>query len=68
MTATLAPTRLVGLLLRRLPRPVVGLLDAWSRQLARQRAARRQLAWQRRRAATARPAEPAAYRPQPWRD
>lgn len=70
MNATLEPSRLVGLLLRCVPRPVVGLLDAWSRHLARQHAARRQGAWQRRRAAAAKPpaAEPVAYRLRPWRD
>lgn len=49
--AAMAPTAWVGLLLARLPRPLVRALDGWSSQLARRKAERRRAAVLKRRAA-----------------
>ena len=65
---TLATTNWVGQLLRKLPSPLIGALDAWAFRQARQRAeARRERMLRRRTPAAAAPA-PATYTPQPWRD
>lgn len=49
--AVLAPTAWVGLLLTRLPRPLVRVLDGWSHRLARRKAERRRAAFMKRQAA-----------------
>jgi len=71
---TVVRTPWIVLALRHLPGPVRGLLDAWSRQVARRHARARQEAWQRRQkpadsaaAATGSPA-PTTYQLKPWRD
>ncbi|MBC5763841.1 hypothetical protein [Ramlibacter albus] len=49
--AALARTSWVGLLLTRLPRPLVRVLDEWSYRVAQQRAERRRAAVMKRQAA-----------------
>jgi hypothetical protein len=66
MAVTIA-TSLVSQFIQALPRPVLGLLDAWSLRVARRRARQRQLQWQRRRAAPA-PQQEVKYHLRPWRD
>lgn len=54
---------------RSLPAPVLGALDAWSHRVARRRALKRQLKWQQQKAAAAAPAASATvYHLKPWRD
>lgn len=66
MGASVHPS-LVSQVVRHLPSPLLGLLDAWSHRIARRRAAQRQRKWLQRKAAIA--ADPATkYRLQPWRD
>lgn len=60
-------TSLVSLFVQALPRPVLGLLDAWSYRVARRRARQRQLQWQQRKAAPAAQQE-VKYHLRPWRD
>ncbi len=65
-------THWVSRLMRRLPSPVIALLDSWSSRIARRHAITRQRAWMRRKAAVA-AAAAAAAQPQepklkPWRD
>lgn len=52
---------------RSLPAPVLGALDAWSHRVARRRALKRQQQWQRQKAAKARSASTAAYQLKPSR-
>jgi len=56
--------------IRTLPAPVLRALDAWSHRVARRRALKRQLKWQRQKAAStqAAPAAAAVYHLKPWRD
>ena len=51
--AALTPTSWVGLLLTRLPRPLVFVLDGWSYRVARRKAERRRAAVLKRQAAQA---------------
>jgi hypothetical protein len=44
---------IVHLMLRSLPGPVIGMLDAWSHRIAQRRARQRQQKWLQRRAAAA---------------
>ena len=53
---------------RSLPAPVLGALDAWSHRVARRRALKRQQKWQRQKAAKAGAAATAVYHLKPWRD
>ena len=53
---------------RSLPAPVLRALDAWSYQVARRRALKRQQLWQKRKAVPATPGSTAAYHLKPWRD
>ncbi|GAB3764469.1 hypothetical protein GCM10028796_19570 [Ramlibacter monticola] len=53
--------------IRSLPAPVLGALDAWSQRVARRRALKRQQRWQKRKAAAAAPAN-TVYHLKPWRD
>ena len=59
---------LVSQVLHALPRPLLGLLDAWSHRIALRRAQQRQQKWQRRQAAPVPRPEPARYHLKPWRD
>jgi hypothetical protein len=64
---------LVSQIVQYLPRPLLSVLDAWSRRVARRRAALRQQKWLRRKAAMAADApatgtSPSAYHLKPWRD
>jgi hypothetical protein len=60
---TLAATHWVGQLLRKLPAPVITLLDAWSARKARDKVQARRLKARHRRIAA-----PVPYQPKPWRD
>jgi hypothetical protein len=66
MVATIQ-TSLVSQVVQALPRPVLGLLDAWSHRVAQRRARQRQLQWQQRQAAPAAQQE-VKYHLRPWRD
>jgi len=60
---------LVHHVVRSLPAPVLGALDAWSLRVARRRAMKRQQLWQRKKAAAAAPATASTvYHLKPWRD
>ena len=65
MAAT-ATTSLVSLLVQALPRPVLGLLDAWSHRVARRRWRERQQKLARRHSPVVDAAIP--YQLRPWRD
>lgn len=65
MAAT-ATTSLVSLFVQALPRPVLGLLDAWSHRVARRRWRERQQKLARRHAPVVDAAIP--YQLRPWRD
>ena len=71
MGATLHSS-LVSQIVQYLPRPLLSMLDSWSRRVARRRAALRQQKWLRRKAATAAAAaaaaSPSEYHLKPWRD
>ena len=68
MGAAVHPS-LVSMVLRQLPRPVLRVLDAWSRRVARRRWEQRQLKWQRRKAPAAVPVDGGVqYQLKPWRD
>ena len=72
MGATLHSS-LVSQIVQHLPRPLLSVLDAWSRRVARRRAALRQQKWLQRKAAmaavaAAATAAPSAYHLKPWRD
>jgi hypothetical protein len=58
---------LVSQILRVLPGPVLGVLDAWSQRVARRRWEQRQRKWLQRKLAGAGEA-PASYHRKPWRD
>ena len=60
-------TSLVSQFVQVLPRPVLGLLDAWSHRVAQRRARQRQLQWQQRQATPAAQQE-VKYHLRPWRD
>ena len=66
MGATVSSS-LVSQILRVLPGPVLGVLDAWSQQVARQRWEQRQRRWLHRKLAGATQG-PASYHLKPWRD
>ena len=71
MPATLHNTLilLAHQVVRSLPAPVLGALDAWSHRVARRRALTRQQLWQRKKAATVAPAAASTvYHLKPWRD
>ena len=71
MTASLHSSliHLAHEVIRQLPAPVLGALDAWSYRVARRRALKRQQKWQRQKAAKAKPAASGfVYRLKPWRD
>jgi len=70
MTASLHNTLilLASQMVRSLPAPVLGALDAWSHRVARRRALKRQQKWQRQKAAKANPCTTAVYHLKPWRD
>jgi hypothetical protein len=71
MTASLHNTLIIlaHQVVRSLPAPVLGALDAWSHRVARRRALKRQQKWQRQKAAkAAAPAATAVYHLKPWRD
>jgi len=53
---------------RSLPDPVLGALDAWSLRVARRRALARQQQWQRQKLAKVNGGASAAYHLKPWRD
>jgi hypothetical protein len=56
-------------MVRSLPAPLLGALDAWSLRVARRRALKRQQKWQQQKAAAAAPASATAvYHLKPWRD
>jgi hypothetical protein len=60
---------LVSQIVLHLPHPLHRMLDAWSHQVARRRAMRRQRLWQQQKmAAMAAAAQPSAYHLKPWRD
>jgi hypothetical protein len=58
---------LVSQILRVLPGPVLGVLDAWSQRVARRRWEQRQRKWLQRKLAAATEG-PAGYHLKPWRD
>ena len=66
MGATVSSS-LVSQILRVLPGPVLGVLDAWSQRVARQRWEQRQRRWLQRKLAGATEG-PASYHLKPWRD
>jgi hypothetical protein len=70
MTASLHNTLilLAHQVVRSLPAPVLGALDAWSHRVARRRALKRQQKWQKQKAAKATLAATAVYHLKPWRD
>ena len=65
MGATLHSS-LVSQIVQHLPRPLLSMLDAWSRRVARRRWNQRQLKWLQRKAALAE--SQSAYHLKPWRD
>lgn len=60
----LAATLWVGQLLRKLPAPVLSMLDGWSARKAREKVEARRLKARRGRIAM----PPVPYQPKPWRD